>query len=463
MFSQILGDAEKKKVDDELIPEKVVHMMRTSWETHRRAGMSRNNQQRANKLSAVKPAGNQPPQFQYQQQQRGEFPQQQRSGWGLGGGSKRGRQGKRGGQKNAQQQLQQTMVQQPEPSQQAGPSQPPSHQWVPATTPPSYTSGPANMGYFAAQMRAGRPLPPTPPTPYFPPSPPIQPTESFYPHFGVAMNLSRKLGIKPTIETVKKLEMAQQEMARNKSSDPRPTHNPQKCVRNSQQPRGKPQGLEGKGKGKAKDDDEVSLDNSEDELMEGYHDDKEMEEIDPLDQPGDNDMETQEFDMDSEVTDCAGLTFLRQVHSTPERTTINNSLQLDNYIAELKNKINCFHCSHGCDCKTDNTKEWLIDSGASEHFTYDINSFVDYEVLKNPSSVKTANSTAEVRGRGTVIIVLTTGDVVRISPVYHVPTLSCQLLAMGKFLQSGYTSTGNSTSIRIMKGSKTFLTFNPRR
>ena len=34
MFSQILGDAEKKKVDEELIPEKVVHMMRTSWETH---------------------------------------------------------------------------------------------------------------------------------------------------------------------------------------------------------------------------------------------------------------------------------------------------------------------------------------------------------------------------------------------------------------------------------------------
>ena len=34
---------------------------------------------------------------------------------------------------------------------------------------------------------------------------------------------------------------------------------------------------------------------------------------------------------------------------------------------------------------------------------------------------------------------------------------------MGKFLQSGYTSTGNNKSIRIMKGSKTFLTFNPRR
>ena len=172
--------------DESLDLDTIVKAMRASWEAHGQAGASRFNQQRANKLSAVKQAG-EPPQFQYQQQQHGESSQQQRGGWGLGGGSKRGRRGKRGGQKNAQQQLQQAMVQS-EPNQQAGPSQPPPHQWVPAPTPPSYTSGPANMGYFATQMKQGCPLPPTPPTPSFPPTPPIQPTESFYPHFGVAMN-----------------------------------------------------------------------------------------------------------------------------------------------------------------------------------------------------------------------------------------------------------------------------------
>ena len=105
------------------------------------------------------------------------------------------------------------------------------------------------------------------------------------------------------------------------------------------------------------------------------------------------------FDVDNEVADAAGLTFLRQVQNTHERTMTNNSSQLDNYIAELYiNKI-CLQCSHGCDCKTNNTKEWLIDSGASEHFAYDINGFVDYEELKNHSLVKTANSTAEVRGK----------------------------------------------------------------
>ena len=58
--------------------------------------------------------------------------------------------------------------------------------------------------------------------------------------------------------------------------------------------------------------------------MEGYHDDDEMEEINPLDQPGDNNLETMEFDVNGEVTNCTGLD-LRQVHSTYERTTINNS------------------------------------------------------------------------------------------------------------------------------------------
>ena len=47
--------------------------------------------------------------------------------------------------------------------------------------------------------------------------------------------------------------------------------------------------------------------------MEGYHDDEEMEEVDPLIDNGGNDLEKQEFDLDSEVADCAGLTFLRQV------------------------------------------------------------------------------------------------------------------------------------------------------
>ena len=80
LYSTILTDATLSEQEDKLDPKKIALAMRGSWETHGRAGMSQSNQQRANKLSTVKPAGNQPPQFQYQQQQC--------SGWGLGGGSK---------------------------------------------------------------------------------------------------------------------------------------------------------------------------------------------------------------------------------------------------------------------------------------------------------------------------------------------------------------------------------------
>ena len=90
LYSTILADSTKQQAEEELDPERIALTMRASWETHQRAGVSCNNQQQANKLSAVKPAGNQPPQFQYQQQQREGFSQQQHGGWGLGGGSKRG-------------------------------------------------------------------------------------------------------------------------------------------------------------------------------------------------------------------------------------------------------------------------------------------------------------------------------------------------------------------------------------
>ena len=97
LFSQLLTNAPEKKVKEELVPERIVRMMRRAWNTTGRVGTKASNQQWAQKLSAVKPATNQPPSFQ--QQQRGNYQQQQRQevpsnrgGWGLGGGSRgRGR------------------------------------------------------------------------------------------------------------------------------------------------------------------------------------------------------------------------------------------------------------------------------------------------------------------------------------------------------------------------------------
>ena len=90
------GDYDEMKVD------KITASFRTAWEASQRQGnRPQQNQQRANKLSAVKrDAG--PPQFIQQQQQ----PQQQRGDGTWQQQQVRRKRGKRGGVKNTQQQLQ---------------------------------------------------------------------------------------------------------------------------------------------------------------------------------------------------------------------------------------------------------------------------------------------------------------------------------------------------------------------
>jgi len=129
--------------------EKIAGHLRQSWQASTRAGGSnsnyRQNQQRANKLSAVKRQDGEQPQFEQQQQQ---------FGGGRGRGTRRGRRAGRG--RNQQQQSQQAPVEAaPQPSPPtpanniAGPSNPQHFQ---------FAAGPSHLGYFASQA-AGLALP----------------------------------------------------------------------------------------------------------------------------------------------------------------------------------------------------------------------------------------------------------------------------------------------------------------
>ena len=362
-FSQMLKNTGTKESD--LEPEKVAAAMRTSWETNQQAGRCKN-QQQVNKISAVKPAQNSPPNFQQQQQ-----PQQQQRGDGDARGRGRGRRRKRGGKRNAQQQLQPVEMDEVEPysPHQPGPSNQPSQQqpqpqvqWVPMPTQPPANYGnpysPTNpfanqrgMGDFASAILAGRPLPPVPP---------ISPLNSHRSTFGKALNLAHPLGVKLTTETVKTLEMA-------KMPKKRETHHPlpQKHAR-KELPRGYVQGIEGK----VKDDDVVSLDFTEDGMDQDLAD------------GNDQYLGNEEYNVDSEVADLAGLELMRQVQppkSTKENT--NRDPQLDNLIALCTcNKLCCPFS--WCDCDKDKTKEWIIYSGASAHYTYHLEDFVQYEEIK---------------------------------------------------------------------------------
>jgi hypothetical protein len=84
--------------------------------------------------------------------------------------------------------------------------------------------------------------------------------------------------------------------------------------------------------------------------------------------------------------------------------------------------------------ETDKTL-WMLDSGASRHFTYDINDFVVYEAIPEHIEVLTATTTTKIVGMGTVIIKTERGAH-RISPVWYIPELTTRLLSLGQFLQS---------------------------
>ncbi|KAK1216466.1 hypothetical protein PQX77_020908 [Marasmius sp. AFHP31] len=50
--------------------------------------------------------------------------------------------------------------------------------------------------------------------------------------------------------------------------------------------------------------------------------------------------------------------------------------------------------------KSSNTQGWLLDSGASSHFTHDMNDFADYQPLNNGSMVNTANKNNPIQIKG---------------------------------------------------------------
>ena len=107
-----------------------------------------------------------------------------------------------------------------------------------------------------------------------------------------------------------------------------------------------------------------------------------------------------EEDMDLEIADAAGIVesyYDWQVPSTSRRETATNvQTELVDSLAVCRNNNNFVCCSQECGCEL--STEWMLDSGASLHFTGDINDFVEFSPMENGISVMTANSSAVITG-----------------------------------------------------------------
>jgi transposase InsO family protein len=103
-------------------------------------------------------------------------------------------------------------------------------------------------------------------------------------------------------------------------------------------------------------------------------------------------------------------------------------------------------------CKDKIRSMWLLDSGASAHFTFEREDFIEYKPVSDRQPVKTAAHTIYVEGIGTVLLrhyINSLPITTRIFPVLHIPKMTAKLLSMGAFLQQGMRVSGNAQVITL--------------
>jgi hypothetical protein len=103
-------------------------------------------------------------------------------------------------------------------------------------------------------------------------------------------------------------------------------------------------------------------------------------------------------------------------------------------------------------CKDKIHSMWLLDSGASAHFTFEREDFIEYKPVSDRQPVKTVAHTIYVEGIGTVLLwhyINLLPVTTQIYPVLHIPKMTAKLLSMGAFLQQGMRISGNAQVITL--------------
>ena len=116
------------------------------------------------------------------------------------------------------------------------------------------------------------------------------------------------------------------------------------------------------------------------------------------------------------------------------------------------------------ECKDQNCRtraDWILDSGASAHFTLEISDFASYETLSPNElfTIKTASKSEMISNvrKGIIFIRHTVEEngkdlarTMRLYPVFHIPDVTTWLLSMGQFLKKNRVI-GNTKGIHVTK------------
>ena len=81
---------------------------------------------------------------------------------------------------------------------------------------------------------------------------------------------------------------------------------------------------------------------------------------------------------------------------------------------------------------------WIIDSGASRHFSGNAQAFTDLEPsCLYGTAVSAADTNHAIHGQGSVNVPSSSGEIKKISSVYYLPGLNRNLLSVGQFTEMG--------------------------
>jgi hypothetical protein len=138
--------------------------------------------------------------------------------------------------------------------------------------------------------------------------------------------------------------------------------------------------------------------------------------------------------------------------------------------------VNNVNCEHGqsfalCNrCKGKSASNmgtlWLLDSGASLHFTHNFNDFIDYETAKPADwmPIRTASDIVHVEGKGAVLIEHKVNNKLVqtcLYPVHYIPKISTHLISMGQVLNDGLSIKRDACHISLYDKTRPMLTCKP--
>ena len=94
---------------------------------------------------------------------------------------------------------------------------------------------------------------------------------------------------------------------------------------------------------------------------------------------------------------------------------------------------------------------WWIDTGANVHVCADISMFTSYQIARDSSVLIGNGSHASVRGVGTVDLKFTSGKIVQLRNVQHVPTMNKNLVSGSLLCRDGFKVVLESNKVVVSK------------